>query len=1290
MDASLDVASVGGVGSAIGVFRRYRVAHRARRRRGARGKSGCDRYFRSCRVRGSSFAGVPGASGSRLRIVSKRNGSSGDHDRRSGAGSGFQRRRRGPGLSAAARRAGAGSDRGDARLGYGAVGGAGGQHHARERHEELHCGERCVSRISHSRLAAPRRRAPGVGAQTMPNPVYSSERKGFVDRSYPEFFIPAVEPGEKYKAAVDVKFTNKQPQGPRVAQEIREIKQYAAEHGHLVVTMDGVSGSGKSTVAKTVAQKLGFELIDAGAFFRTVAYIACSELGPENINKEITDSDVAHIIDAVNEAKIEVIEKDYGIGIILNGRDISAAIRTSTLADKTAILSTKKQVLEHVFGMIRSLTGGSNLVCDGRNMGTDVFPDAQVKFYITADVKVQAERRFKEYESKGTLNNRTLADIEYEITARDTQDSSREFYPLRIAQDAIVADTSQMSQEEAVNEVIHKTAERIRVLEKQSGPSVSSAGPATLPESRVTGIPFIDQLVIAPIKELSDFSALLTEYVTDKSQGKVKYRTTVRMFAGRHIDKQGKQYATEGPVFEAFYAGISTIMERAAVSRIKWFALYWGHLLYNLSSEGRKLPMTASTKTRGQKNASAGSFIGIVKKVSAGKNDISFADLASGPVAEFEYNFCAAMSNAGISVKKAVSIDNIGTSPNVIFPDVAKKLSQRPELKRAKYADINYAGDLEKAGIAQGEMDVVTINNIVNRDILEPALSLLAPGGDLFITFAMNDDEDFINGVIEYARSLSARGYEISLLNRPEDYPVSNNLYSSDSRMLVITRMPESRVNAPVSESRLTLKQGSGNAEQSQIETHVIPEGAADLEEEMPSNPEAGFTRRGVLAVLAAAVGIAVVGPMFFRNGTGNQNKVKKPLAGSVSEPDFESSLAEWEQLGNNPAALGPGPVLNADAIEAIKDAAKQYNLDPYFVAAVILQEQEKLSSNSWLMGETKSLVKTIFSGNGSSLGLGQVKATNITDRAGLAFFEMLVNNKDLTLSRISDREKKDSFTNFIKKVEHLQDEFKYNQDALLGHLCMDSSSSDEDNVSLAEIESIVDSIDAVNVFVVAYVLRKKNANNIKRSKDIPNVKPLSEAGTANGQRPNWLITEHKLVPSNGNEKIDLYRNRYLWKYYPPETLYVFVANRYMGAEVSVRGLRTVEIYKNLLKYGKVPVTTATKSETETKPVQTSSISRRGFLAALIPASLKPVDESVAPKISGSNTKSKKEKLELYYSAMRLGDQNLTQQDSYQTVFLTMFDDIEKRLMILILCSIMLINYIHDPFARFSFPELGN
>ncbi len=212
----------------------------------------------------------------------------------------------------------------------------------------------------------------------------------------------------------------------------------------MIVTIDGPAASGKGTVAKGLAARLGFAYLDTGAMYRAVALAATS--------RGVSCDDRAAVSALLPEIHIEMPPER----VLLNGEDVTEAIRAPAVSQGASKVAAISAVRRFLVPQQRRIGEGRDIVCEGRDQGTVVFPDAPVKFYVTADVQVRAERRFKELAARGvqTTFERELA----ELIERDKRDSERPDDPLRQPADAVVIDTS----DHTVEEVLDRMEEVIR------------------------------------------------------------------------------------------------------------------------------------------------------------------------------------------------------------------------------------------------------------------------------------------------------------------------------------------------------------------------------------------------------------------------------------------------------------------------------------------------------------------------------------------------------------------------------------------------------------------------------------------------------------------------------------------------------------------------------------------------------------------------------------------------------------------------------------------------------------
>lgn len=220
--------------------------------------------------------------------------------------------------------------------------------------------------------------------------------------------------------------------------------------GHFNIAIDGPAGAGKSTIAKLAASKLGFVYIDTGAMYRAMA-LYFLRLG-------IKAEDESAVAEACRDVDITIRYEDSAQQVILNGENVSGLIRTEEVGNMASASSGYIPVREKLVELQKQLANRENVVMDGRDIGTCVLPDAPVKIYLTASVKVRAMRRYKELQEKGKASSLNV--IEQDIEDRDYRDMHREHSPLKQAEDAILVDSSQMTVDEVANAIINLARER--------------------------------------------------------------------------------------------------------------------------------------------------------------------------------------------------------------------------------------------------------------------------------------------------------------------------------------------------------------------------------------------------------------------------------------------------------------------------------------------------------------------------------------------------------------------------------------------------------------------------------------------------------------------------------------------------------------------------------------------------------------------------------------------------------------------------------------------------------------
>ena len=218
------------------------------------------------------------------------------------------------------------------------------------------------------------------------------------------------------------------------------------------IAIDGPSGAGKSTMARAVAAKLGCVYLDTGAIYRTVAYhmilMGISPKDRDGVNR---------LIDDVN---IDIRFPGDGVQhMILNGFDVTDELRTPEMSRGASQVSAHPAVREVLLDLQRDMAKKNNVVMDGRDIGTVVLPDADVKIFLTADVKVRAKRRLAELQAKGEKT--TFAEVLADLEERDERDSTRAVAPLRCAPDAVRVDTSDCGIDESVRRILAVVEEKL-------------------------------------------------------------------------------------------------------------------------------------------------------------------------------------------------------------------------------------------------------------------------------------------------------------------------------------------------------------------------------------------------------------------------------------------------------------------------------------------------------------------------------------------------------------------------------------------------------------------------------------------------------------------------------------------------------------------------------------------------------------------------------------------------------------------------------------------------------------
>jgi len=212
----------------------------------------------------------------------------------------------------------------------------------------------------------------------------------------------------------------------------------------MIITIDGPAGAGKSSIAKALAKELGFTYIDTGAMYRAVAYkIKKLGISPDNLEE---------ILKILKETKIDLIPSEKGVKVLLDGEDISDKIRTEEIGKISSKIAVYPQVREYLVNLQREMgLKYKNIVIEGRDTGTIIFPNADIKIFMTASPEVRAKRRYEELKAKG--QNVSYEEILKIVNERDERDKTRKDAPLKPAPDSIIVDTSNLEFKEVLKKI---------------------------------------------------------------------------------------------------------------------------------------------------------------------------------------------------------------------------------------------------------------------------------------------------------------------------------------------------------------------------------------------------------------------------------------------------------------------------------------------------------------------------------------------------------------------------------------------------------------------------------------------------------------------------------------------------------------------------------------------------------------------------------------------------------------------------------------------------------------------
>ncbi len=211
----------------------------------------------------------------------------------------------------------------------------------------------------------------------------------------------------------------------------------------MIVVIDGPAGSGKSSTAKAVAQRCGLHYLDSGAFYRAVTLVYLNN----QCQREA-------FFDALEQVDMRVSYHDGHFSVSLNGTDVTRNIREQFVSEKVSEVAAMPKAREFVNKLLRDFVKSGNFIADGRDLGTVVFPDADHKFYLTADIQKRATRRLLEMQQHGM--DADIDEIVSNLQSRDHLDSTREVAPLRKADNAIEIDTSSVSFDEQVQQIVDR------------------------------------------------------------------------------------------------------------------------------------------------------------------------------------------------------------------------------------------------------------------------------------------------------------------------------------------------------------------------------------------------------------------------------------------------------------------------------------------------------------------------------------------------------------------------------------------------------------------------------------------------------------------------------------------------------------------------------------------------------------------------------------------------------------------------------------------------------------------
>lgn len=219
----------------------------------------------------------------------------------------------------------------------------------------------------------------------------------------------------------------------------------------IAVAVDGPAGAGKSSISKIVAKKLGYLYIDTGAMYRSVTWAV--------LHNHIDVNNQKAVEALLPELELTMEASDDSCKVFISGQDVTDFIRTPQVNNAVSIVASYKGVRQYLVERQRLMAEAGGVILDGRDIGSVVLPNAELKIYLTASVEARAMRRYLEV--KGTVNEQTLEDIKDSVMQRDDMDKNRKESPLIQVEDAILVDSSEMTFDETVEHILHLVQERI-------------------------------------------------------------------------------------------------------------------------------------------------------------------------------------------------------------------------------------------------------------------------------------------------------------------------------------------------------------------------------------------------------------------------------------------------------------------------------------------------------------------------------------------------------------------------------------------------------------------------------------------------------------------------------------------------------------------------------------------------------------------------------------------------------------------------------------------------------------